>query len=152
MKKRVKINFFEGRGLTLWFHMELPCVDFKDTQFLIIWWNLELDIVEILKVGHFKSQHFFVYCWIKNLSNHVKSGAQEHSGALKSNDHSWHDGIVPISAHGWSCLCMSAMSTHECSCPLMSNHRRLWALITWYKEPRVAMMSHEHSGAWCHSA
>ena len=40
-----------GLEIPSWTFFNSPiCVDFKDIEFFIIWWNLELDMVEILKV------------------------------------------------------------------------------------------------------
>ena len=46
------------RGLEIpsWTFFNSPfCVDFKNVQFSIIWWNLHWDISKLLQGGHFKS-------------------------------------------------------------------------------------------------
>ena len=46
------------RGLEIpyWTFFNSPfCVDFRNIQFFIIWWNMEWDIVKILHRGHFKT-------------------------------------------------------------------------------------------------
>ena len=78
-----------GRESPFWAFFNNPfCVDFKNSQFLIIWSNLEQDIAKLLRGGHFKSQNFFGYCWIKNLSNHKHActlrRAPEYSRTLRT--------------------------------------------------------------------
>ena len=135
-----------GLEISSWTFSNSPfCVDLKNIQFYIIWWNLDWDIVKILEGGHLKSQHFslivesFTLALMSNneplwqfMTNYehllALIGTQEHSrvwfhGAMTTLESSWALMALWPQDHVWHWALMRAQKCpwalifiHECSC------------------------------------
>ena len=148
-----------GLDIPSWTFFNSPfCIDFKTSQFVMIWWNFDRDIAKILKESHFKNQHLL---FINESRTWTLRITQEYSGALKStHEQSWAlvstdmygakalwVGMAPWhQAHKCSLLLMSAVGAMvPCSWVLMATYECSWILMNAYEYPKCdAVTSHEH--------
>ena len=158
-----------GVEISSWTFSNIPfCIDLKNIQFYIIWWNLDRDIVKILEGDHLKSQHFslivesFTLALMSNneplwqfMTNYkhllALIGTQEHSrvwfhGAMTTLESSWALMALWPQDHAWPWALMRA---HESSRVPMSTHFYSWMLMApWshaYECSWLIMSIHKHS-------
>ena len=124
------------RGLEIpsWTFFNSPyCVDFRNIQYFIIWWNMDRDMGEILQGGDFKSQHFvFIFEWSSSALMSIVLWRHKRSWVLMSS----HDLMAPYSwliLNSHECSLLHGMNVHGCWCVLMDNQDHSWLLLAAFE-------------------